>query len=101
MAVSRIEVNTNTLHSDVERVRGELKGLRADMQKLNEISGQLNAMWDGEAKAAFVAAVADDIRQLSELIGALEKYTGLTDTARTNYDKCEKNVSSIVSALKV
>ena len=36
MAVSKIEVNTNTLRSDVERVRTELKGLKDDMRKLSE-----------------------------------------------------------------
>ena len=101
MAVSKIEVNTNTLRSDVERVRTELKGLKVDMRKLSEVSTQLNSMWEGEAKQAFIMAVQDDIRRLSELIAALEKFTTSTDTARGNYDTCEKNVSSIISSLRV
>ncbi len=101
MAVSKIEVNTNTLRSDVERVRTELKGLKDDMRKLSEVSAQLNSMWEGEAKQAFIMAVQDDIRRLSELITALEKFTTSTDTARGNYDTCEKNVSSIISSLRV
>ncbi len=101
MASSRIEVNTNTLRSDVDRVRTELRGLRTDMQKLSAVSAQLNAMWDGEAKAAFVNAVHSDMVMLEDLIAALEKYTTSTDTARGNYDRCEKDVSSIVSSLKV
>ena len=77
------------------------KGLNVDMRKLSEVSMQLNSMWEGEAKQAFIMAVQDDIRRLSELITALEKFTTSTDTARGNYDTCEKNVSSIISSLRV
>ena len=101
MAITKIEVNTSTLKGDVDKFRAELQGLKGDVTKLRETSNQLSSMWDGIAKQATVAAVSDDIGRLELLIKAIEEFTNATDTARSNYDRCEQNVGSIVSSLKV
>ena len=101
MAITKIEVNTSTLKSDVDKFRSEIQGLKGDVTKLRETSNQLSSMWDGIAKQATVAAVNDDIGRLELLIKAIEEFTNATDTARSNYDRCEQSVGSIVSSLRV
>ena len=101
MASSIIEVNTNTLKSNMETMQGHIHGLRKSAESLRNISGQLDNMWDGEAKQAFVTAVRDDLNRLETLISAMEKYTGKTDEARGEYDRCESAVSQIVSSIRV
>ena len=101
MAITKIEVNTSTLKSDVDKFRSEIQGLKGDVTKLRETSNQLSSMWDGIAKQATVAAVNDDIGRLELLSKAIEEFTNATDTARSNYDRCEQNVGSIVSSLRV
>lgn len=101
MAVTKIEVNTSTLKGDVDKFRTELNGLKDDVTKLRETSNSLSTMWDGIAKQATVAAVANDIGKLEQLIKVMEDFTNATDTARSNYDRCEQNVGSIVASLKV
>ncbi|MBR3007933.1 MAG: hypothetical protein IKI35_01750 [Stomatobaculum sp.] len=101
MAITKIEVNTNTLKGDVDKFIVELQHLKEDVNKLRETSSQLSSMWDGIAKQATVAAVSDDIGKLELLIKAMEDFTRATDTVRGNYDRCEQNVGSIVSSLKV
>lgn len=101
MAGRMIEVNTSTLKSDVSTIMGEINGLRRDIQMLRDTANQLSAMWDGNAKAAFMTAVQDDICRMEELVKALEKFAEKTDSSRTEYDKCENSVAGIVSSIRV
>ena len=101
MAASVIQVNTSSLKSDVSAIDRELSGLREDVKQLRATANQLSSMWDGTAKAAFMSALADDISRLEELTGALDKFTRRNDTSRSNYDKCESAVGTIVKAIKV
>ena len=101
MAATVIEVNTSTLRNDITRIDTEISGLKKDVKQLRATAQQLSTMWDGNAKTAFVAAVNDDIRRLEELINAMDKFTGKTDDARSEYEKCENAVSGIVASIKV
>lgn len=101
MAGRMIEVNTSTLKNDVSTIMGEINGLWRDIQALRDTASQLSTMWDGSAKAAFMAAVQDDIRRAEELVKALEKFAGKTDSSRAEYDKCENSVAGIVSSIRV
>ncbi len=101
MAGTVIEVNTSTLRNDVSRINTEISGLKKDVRQLRTTAQQLSAMWEGVAKTAFVAAVNDDIGRLEELINAIDKFTGKTDTTRSEYEKCENAVSSIIASIKV
>ena len=47
----------------------------------------------------FTAVTTSVLKEL--LIKAIEEFTNATDTARSNYDRCEQNVGSIVSSLRV
>ena len=101
MAGNLIEVNTSTLKSDISTIYAEINSLKNDVTRLRSAESQLSSMWDGNAKNAFIAAVNDDIQRLEELIGALSKFTDKTDTSRSEYEKCETSVASIIASIKV
>ena len=98
---SIIEVNTATLKSDVETIRAELMKIRENAERLSQVLHELGSMWDGNAKQAFSAAVNSDIAQLTELVKAMQNFTGKTGEAREEYDKCENTVAQIVAAIRV
>ena len=101
MAQATIEVNTAALNSDVQRIQSEIASLRSDSQRIQSTTAALNSMWDGDAKNAFVQAVQSDIEYLNQLIQAVDKFTGLTDDSRVEYERCENAVSGIVAAIRV
>lgn len=101
MAGKTIEVNTSTLKNDVSAIFSEITGLKNDVQRLRTTLDQLSAMWDGNAKNAFMTAAKDDIQRLEELINAVKKFTDKTDTSRSEYEKCENSVAGIIASIKV
>ena len=94
MASRLIEVNTNTLRSDVGSIEEELKGLRACCESLEAALATLLNKWEGNSARAFD-------RRLRELEKAVRDLTTKTSTARAEYDKCENTVSQIVSSIRV
>lgn len=98
---SIIEVNTGTLKIDINDLQGEIGALRHEIQRLREEAASLGNTWEGEAKAAFMGALADDIGKLEMLIADIEKYTRQTDNARNEYEKCENSVAQLISAIRV
>jgi len=101
MAGKVIEVNTNTLRSDVSEIDGELRAILKCADRLKTTLTQLEGMWDGNAKQAFSAAVQDDLRRLKELVKAMQGLTTRTGEAREEYDKCESAVSQIIASIRV
>ena len=101
MAGKKIEVNTVTLRSDVSGIEEELRGIRQGADRLEQLLRELESMWDGSAKQAFSAAVADDLRRLRELAAAMEDFTEKTDEVRREYDRCESEIAQIVSSIRV
>lgn len=101
MAGKLIEVNTNTLKSDVSEIDGELRAILQCAEKLASTLSQLEGMWDGNAKQAFSSAVRDDLNRLKELVKAMQNLTGKTGTAREEYDRCENAVSQIIASIRV
>ena len=48
-----IEVNINTLNSDIGNMQSELNGLRSEMKKAFTAVAELDRMWNGPANDAF------------------------------------------------
>lgn len=98
---STLEINTGTLGRDISSIEGEIKKLEDNIIALRTTLSQLEGMWDGPAKTAFSTAVNDDIERLSTLVSAIKAYTVKTEDAKTAYETCERNVSGIISSIRV
>lgn len=101
MAAKNIEVNTSVLRNDVDAITGELEKILKNADQLSSILGELEGMWEGNAKQAFSQAVRDDLGRLKELVKAIQNLTQRTSDARQEYDKCENAVAQIVSSIRV
>lgn len=101
MTASKLEVNTGTLRSDVASVQREINALKQDAANLRALSERLNRMWQGQAKAEFLANCARELDALDAAVSGLERFTRQTDTVGTDYERCERAVSGVVDALKV
>ncbi|MCI1722771.1 MAG: WXG100 family type VII secretion target [Lachnospiraceae bacterium] len=97
----RIETNTGTMKSDVESIQTEIRGLTDDGKKLQNAVSELNGMWEGEAKEAFMNAFQTDLNSLEDMISILSDITSATSEARSDYENCESKVSGIVASIKI
>jgi len=97
----RIETNTGTMKSDVESIQTEIRGLTDDGKKLQNAVSELNGMWEGEAKEAFMNAFRTDLNSLEDMISILSDITSATSEARSDYEICESKVSGIVASIKI
>lgn len=101
MAEKLIEVNTSTLKTDVSEIEDELRAILQCAEKLSATLGQLEGMWDGNAKQAFSLAVKEDLNMLKELVKAIQDLTNKTGIAREEYDRCENAVAQIIASIRV
>ena len=101
MAENIIAVDTAILKTDVDSITAEINGLRTVRQKIDSEVQQLGSMWDGTAKQAFMAAVQSDLAILDDITASLTELTGSTDDARSDYEKCEENVSNFVASIRI
>ena len=101
MVSSEITVNTGTLYTDAASIRGEIRAMRDSAGNLRRAAVNLNRMWEGEAKAAFLKAYEGELSRLEEAIGALDHFTSLTEMSGTEYERCESAVSDVVSSIRV
>jgi len=62
---------------------------------------ELNGMWEGEAKEAFMNAFQTDLNSLEDMISILSDITSATSEARSDYEICESKVSGIVASIKI
>lgn len=97
----KIKINTNTLKNDTASIQKYLKQVEKKIETMQTDVKAMNQMWSGDANKAFNKAFNDDIKVLLELCKALEGIATYETTARTEYDKCENKVSSLISSMSV
>lgn len=61
---NRIEISTNSLHADYEKIQSNLSAVTKQLQALQQEMDALNAMWEGPANAAFRQTIAEDFQNL-------------------------------------
>lgn len=94
-----IKSNTNKLSSDESTIEGELKNIKSYMANLEEIGRLLEQLWEGEAALGFQLRLSDDIAKLEEICKGMESVAKYERNAVNEYNKCEKDISSVISAI--
>ncbi|MBO5523333.1 MAG: WXG100 family type VII secretion target [Roseburia sp.] len=97
----KIKINTKTLQKDNDSILKDLKQVQKKLEAMQSDVAELNSMWSGEANKAFNQAFNKDIKALAELCSSLEGIAAYEDTARSEYDKCEKQVESLIAAVNI
>ncbi|MDE7028753.1 MAG: WXG100 family type VII secretion target [Lachnospiraceae bacterium] len=99
MAVKEIEVDTNTLARDIKELSEELEKATKCIQTMTEDMAELDSMWDGPANEAFMVQFGQDTQYAQELCSMVQKLTECMEYARTQYDICDNEVSSLVASI--
>lgn len=101
MTVSEIGVHTGRINTDIQNLKNGLNRTRRHIRDLRERMDALNRMWDGEANAAMRLRFQADQESLISLCDFLDALIRQLEAARQEYDTCENDVSSAISALRV
>lgn len=97
---TNFEVNLSTLSSDINNARHSLDYIRKNVKGMfNEIK-ELDAMWDGDANAAFNVQFNSDYEMMLEVCKNIEKLINSMEFAKQEYARCENSVSSAVQAMR-
>ena len=99
--MERIEIDTAQLAGTGSNIAGMVGRMRESVQRLYATVDELNTMWDGPANQAFNAQFAQDGAAMTEICKALEGYVQDLNNAKTEYDKCDSDVRSIIDAIRV
>lgn len=101
MAANEIRVNTNRLGTDADRVNALIKNMEKAINEMKNSVSQMNQMWEGEAKNAFVTAFNDDMNAAADVIEELKSLQTFEAQAKTEYEKSERQIMELVNSIRV
>ena len=97
----RIRVNTGNLGRTREQVSSHIRQIKEQITAIYSDLSSLGTMWEGEAHTAFDSEFRKDIKRLENLCKRLDGIVSFEANAITEYERCEKEVASLISAIKV
>ncbi len=101
MAVGMIEISTERLQDDIDRMT-ECEGrARRQTQKMFAAMKELDSMWDGPANEAFRRQFEADYRTMLGLCDEVRALIECMEFAKKEYDQCEAAVYAAVAALNI
>lgn len=101
MAKQFIKINTDSLGADVNELRELISNSEANLEKMYESVTALDSMWDGPANESFVSQFNSDFTVFREIIALLRDLVDDMDDAKQKYNKCEDEVYSLISSMKI
>lgn len=96
-----IRVNTTTLKKDTDSIVTELNKVRKRIAAMKTDVKELNKMWEGEANKAFNQAFEDDITELEQICEMFDELVKYEQTAKKEYDTCEREVGALVDSISI
>ena len=101
MSRANLEANTGTLSSDTTSIRREIQGMVRTTSLLRAAAQDMGRMWDGAAKQEFLTNMDRSLNNLDSLLAELNRFAGLTDESRMEYERCEGAVGQVLSQLRI
>ncbi|MBQ9346362.1 MAG: hypothetical protein IJT94_03350 [Oscillibacter sp.] len=101
MSRTNLEANTGTLSSDTTSIRREIQGMIRTASLLREAAQEMGRMWDGAAKREFLTNMNQSLDNLDSILAELNRFAGLTDESRMEYERCEAAVGQVLSQLRI
>ncbi len=97
----KIRINTKTLQRDTSSIQKQLGFVQKKVAAMQNDVAAMNKMWSGEANTAFNKSFNDDIKILQDLCKAIGEIIDYEATAKTEYEKCEAKVDSLIASMNV
>lgn len=101
MGVKKIRVNTESLGRTRKELQGKLDKIRKDIDQIADDMNALHSMWEGDAHQAFRARVSEDISFLGSVCDGIQSIVNYEECAVTEYNKCERQVSDLISQIGI
>lgn len=101
MGRTNLEANTGTLSSDTASIRREIQGMIRTASLLRGAAQDMGRMWDGAAKREFLTIMNRSLDSMDSLLAELNRFAGLTDESRMEYERCEGAVGQVLSQLRI
>ncbi len=101
MEIKEITVDTAILAADVNELQEALAIVEDRLKKMFDHVTELDTMWDGPANEEFNRQFADDHENSREMCKTVQSIIDNMQYAREQYDICENEVNSIISAIGV
>ncbi|MDO4555392.1 MAG: WXG100 family type VII secretion target [Lachnospiraceae bacterium] len=98
---NEIKVSTNRLKSDADQVNSLIQKMEQTMTSMKSNITQLGTMWEGPTKKAFMAAFESDRQAADGVLKELKAMHSFEEQAKTQYERCENQVSSLVSGIRI
>lgn len=101
MADRLIEIETNALDADQRSMSACLQTVKNEIRQLIEEMQQLDSMWEGAAKQAFLAQFQNDCAIMEDICTNLTEYLTSMEKASMEYKKCESDVNDLIRSLRI
>lgn len=101
MAINEIKVNTNRLNNDANQIASLIQRMEKELNNIKSSVSQMNSMWEGMSKKAFMQAFEDDRKAAEDVIKELKSLQKFEMEAKTKYEQCENQIAGIINSIRV
>lgn len=101
MPNNKFRINTNRLERDAGQIQNLIGKMQNSINNMQTSINQLNGMWEGASKNAFVRAFRDDMNVAIDVLKELKELNSFEICAKTDYENCERQIASLVSSIKI
>lgn len=98
---NEIKVSTTRLGNDANQVSSLIRSMEKEINSMKTSVNQMNQMWTGTAKEAFVKAFNDDMNAAAGVIKELKSLQSFETQAKTKYEQCESQITGIINSIRV
>lgn len=98
---NEIKVSTTRLGNDANQVNNLIHSMEKEFNGMKANVDQLNNMWEGLSKKAFMKAFNDDIRAFEGVIKELKALQNFETQAKSKYEQCEKQIAGLIESIRV
>lgn len=94
-----VNVSTEKLSRDISSMSGEIDSIERELTSLYESVNLLGTMWSGAAHDEFLRQFENDRTNVLENINSIREYLEDMQECKTEYEKCDQSVNSMVQSL--
>jgi len=95
------EVTTSQMHDVAKNVEDVIGRYNASVNKMYQIGGEIDGMWDGEASEKFMATLGNDRDRFDTLTKMLTSYVETLRQDAIIYEKAESDVLNVLNTNKI
>lgn len=101
MGCGYVRVNSTVLANDADSIKSSLERISSSVDEMYEQIEVLNGMWKGTANSAFKEKFAGDYQEIKSFIDEIKSFADKLENDSRDYERCERNVISMIESLRI